>query len=268
MEIVANPSPLIPVTINGYSEKGVLIPLNIGTNVLPNGETLAKVNLESASYNGVIQLDNNPFSVRLAGKLSLFLSSNLLSNLFTFKWRTSLRLKFKLHVLTDGGLETVEYIMPKGNHFVDIAVAETGKLESVEITLLDKSVANTLLEIYCEFGGIKEKLDSLSISLIKDFMQSYKLPYYLIGKKVASMTTRDNIDEIALMAAGTIPFNADNIITIIAKNYKLTTLDVEAFIAQQNKVTVEQLKAKHLNDNDAVNLAILLNVQKGVWKLD
>ena len=59
MEIVTNPTPVIPVTINGYSEKGVLIPLNIGTNVLPSGETLVKVNLESASYNGVIKLDNN-----------------------------------------------------------------------------------------------------------------------------------------------------------------------------------------------------------------
>ena len=268
MEIVVNPTPLIPITINGYSEKGVLIPLNIGTNVLPNGVTLAKVNLESASYNGVIKLDNIPFSVRLAGKLSLFLSSHLLSNLFIFKWRTSLRLKFKLYVLTDKGLETVEYIMPKNNTFVEISVPDDGRLESVEITLLDKSVANTLIEVYCEFGGIKEKLDSLCISLIKDFMQSYNLPYYFIRKKVASMATRDHIDEIALMATGTVPFNADNIIAIIAENYKLTALDIETLIAQQTNVTVEQLKAKNLNDNDAIYLSILLNVQKGVWTLN
>ena len=268
MEIVASPTPLIPVTINGFTEKGVPIPLIFGNNAIPSGETIAKINLESASYNGVIQIDNNPYSVRLAGKLALFLSANLLSNLFTFKWRTSLRLKFKLYVLNDNGLDTVEYIMPKSGSFVDIAVAEVGKLESVEITLLDKNVANTLIEIYCEFGGIKEKLDSFSISLIKDFMQSYKLPYYLIGKKVANMTNRDNIDEVALMATGVITFNADNIIAIIAKNYKLTTLDVESLIAQTANVTVEQLKAKNLNDNDAVNLAILLNVQKGVWVLN
>ena len=267
MLISANPTPLIPLTINGFTENGDNIPLVIGNNPIPQGKTIAKVVLESASYNGIIYIDGTPYSVRLAGKLSIYLTANLLSNLFTFKWRTSLKLKFKLHLVNENGVESQEFIMPKSGSHVDIAVANMSKLESVEITLLDKSVANTLIEVYGEFAKIKEKFDSFSVSLVNNFAQSYKLPYYLIGKKLSTMSVRDNIDEIALMASGTIPFSSGNTISIIAKSYKLTTTDIESYLSQVNPVTVEQLKSKALNDNEATNLVILLNIAKGVWML-